>query len=82
MTRTQVYLDDNSYVQAQILAQQMSVPTASLIRKYVNTGIKTDLQKRGSARDALLELAEIGKGWGGPIDLALNHDDYLYGNKS
>jgi len=84
MTRTQVYLDDSAYVQIQILAQQMKVPAASLIRKYVSTGIKIDLKKRGSAREALLNLAKqakLYKGKKGPSDLSINHDYYLYGGE-
>jgi hypothetical protein len=82
MTRTQVYLDDNAYIQAQLLARQMSVPTAALIRKYVNQGIKNDLGKRETVRDSLMRIAKHAyKGKDAPNDLSINHDDYLYGDK-
>ena len=81
MTRTQVYLDDNAYIQAQLLARQMSVPTAALIRKYVNQGIKGDLNKRETASDSLMRIAKNAYKGKGPTDLSTNHDDYLYGDK-
>ena len=81
MTRTQVYLDDNAYIQAQLLARQMSVPTAALIRKYVNQGIKGDLNKRETASDSLMRIAKHSYKGKGPTDLSTNHDDYLYGDK-
>ena len=79
MIRTQVYLPQNLYTQIQLRAAQANQPAAVLIRKYLTDGYKKNF-KKGSAKEALLELARHA-GKGGPPDLATNHDDYLYGDK-
>ncbi len=81
MIRTQVYLNDDVYTQIQVQAQAQNQPAAALIRQYLALGIKKSV-KRETARAAFLKLAKIGKGVKkGPADLALNLDDYLYGDK-
>lgn len=76
MTRTQIYLPEDVYLQIKLTAKREGKPAAFLIRKYIVSGIKKG--KKTTAREALLGLVKLGIK--GPGDLSTRHDDYLYGN--
>lgn len=77
MIRTQVYLPKTLYQEVRLVAQAEKKAMAAIIRELLGQGI-AQKKKRRSAREALLDLAKLGKRLNlkGPKDLSVNHDKY------
>lgn len=77
MILTQVYLPKVLYNEVQLVAQGEKKARAAVIRELLEQGI-AQKKKQRSPREALLELARLGKRLNlrGPKDLSFNHDKY------
>lgn len=86
--RTQVYFDSDDFQIIEMLAASEGVKKAEIMRRVVKQGIVVEMEskkkKKKSAGEGLLAMAEDAKkrGISGPVDLAENMDEYLYGSKS
>lgn len=77
MIRTQVYLPDDLYREMRLVSMADNVKTSDLFRNGLRTEIKRRLNKRKRKPFPLMNMIAKG-GSGGPKDLAINHDYYLY----
>lgn len=78
MMRTQIYLPEEEHRQITQLAQQKGQPMAEIIRVYIKKGLKEEKDIDRSGMEVMKKIANI-RAKGGPPDLAINHDYYLYG---
>ncbi|MBA3724537.1 MAG: ribbon-helix-helix protein, CopG family [Candidatus Levybacteria bacterium] len=79
MQRTQMYLDEKLRKDLKALAKREDKSMAEVARDILQEGVE---KKRSSVDNSgikiMLSLLDI-KAKGGPKDLAVNHDHYLYG---
>lgn len=77
MIRTQVYLPDDLYKDMLLVSKMFNIKTSDLFRAGLKKEIKNKLSKKKRTPFPLTNM--IGKGGkGGPSDLAINLDYYLY----
>lgn len=85
MKRTQLYLPEDLYLRLVQEARRQRRAMAALARDFLQAGVERE-RKRGKKGGAavLLRMAEEGRRLGvrAPKDLAVNHDRYLYGDRS
>ncbi|OGM30801.1 hypothetical protein A2630_00410 [Candidatus Woesebacteria bacterium RIFCSPHIGHO2_01_FULL_44_10] len=87
LQRTQIMLDQNTKTDLELLSQATGKSISLLIREYLSTPIKKERRKvlknkaKVNTAKVMLEMAKRAEqlGLGGPRDLAINHDYYLYG---
>ena len=79
MIRTQVYLTDELYNEIRLKAIKDKKAKAQILRELLEEGIKMK-KKKGSAGEALLNIAKLGEklDFKAPGDLSQNIDKYLY----
>lgn len=80
MHRTTILLPENLQREAEIFAQSRGVSLSELIRQQLQAVIKKKTRKKRSD-DPFFKRFKPWEGLG-PIDMAMNHDDYLYGEFS
>lgn len=78
MRRTQIYIDEKSYRQITLLAQERGSSMAETIRKVLQDWLKKQKKVDYSGKSVMQALANL-KLKGGPKDLSTNLDHYLYG---
>lgn len=78
MIRTQIFLPESTYEELKSLAREESKSIAAKIREVLSQRLKKHKPKK-TKKHYLEALAEL-KFKGGPRDLSVNHDKYLYGN--
>lgn len=68
------------YIRLQMRAKVTRKSITDVLRNILDEGLKTK-EKRGTARGAraLLELSQIAekRGWKGPADLSVKHNEYF-----
>lgn len=77
MLRTQIYLPEEYHHELAIIAHNLGVPKAVVIRKILKKALKNKEELIGGGND-LLALSKL-KIKGGPKDLSAKLDSYLYG---
>lgn len=85
MERTQLYLPAILKREALKRARAIDVSLAELVRQALQMLLSTKEEKKSVyGANVLLQMAAQAqkKHAKGPKDLAINHDDYLYGDKS
>ena len=78
MHRTTIMLPADLKAKAQRRAKQMGISLGDLIRQALKEAVKKP--GNGKAVDPLFADTAVYEG-PGPTDLAINHDEYLYGDK-
>lgn len=77
MLRTQIYLPEEYHQELAIIAHNLGVPKAVVIRKILKKALKNKEDLIGKGNN-LLSLSKLNFK-GGPKDLSANLDSYLYG---
>jgi|GEM_PF-1166639 len=80
MIRTQIYIPEIMHKQVSQLAQGQDTSMASIVRALLQSGLKNIAQVDNSGKDTLKKIANL-KFTGGPADISVNHDYYLYGDE-
>lgn len=75
MIRTQIYLPEDLYREIDIVATKEKKPKAHIIRDALKKGLAK--KKQETIGEAFRRLTAIAVK-GGPSDLSVNHDKYLY----
>lgn len=78
MIRTQIYIPEDEHRELLIVARKTGQPMAALIRSFIKRGLKEEKTIDRSGKETLKRLLAIGA-TGGPKDLSVNLDHYLYG---
>lgn len=78
MIRTQIYLDEDTHKDLNILARQEKESMAKIARDLLKEGLQKRKSTDSSGNQVLKNLLAI-KITGGPTDLSQNLDHYLYG---
>lgn len=78
MKRTQLYIDYETYLQAQAMAKSTRTTVSNLVRQSLRAHIK-----RTSTGNSLVAIAKLSREFpdlpGTPRDISANLDHYLYG---
>lgn len=84
MRRTQIYLTKSQQMLLRDRAQKYSTTVSEVVRDLIDQGLKQKNKTKPKKHESLFEAAQrISRlGANGPKDLAINHDEYLYGKKS
>ena len=77
MIRTQVYIPDDLYKDMLLVSNTYKIKTSDLFREGLKTVIKKKLAVKKNKPYPLSNMIGAG-GHGGPTDLAINLDYYLY----
>lgn len=80
MRRTQIYLPEQTYEEMREWAREESKSMAEKIREVLDQRLKRHKPKK-KKKHFLEALSEL-QFKGGPKDLSVNHDKYLYGEKN
>jgi hypothetical protein len=75
MVRTQISLTEEQYAAVKGIAAERGVSLSAVIRETVDNLV---VLSRRNAADGFLSIAGIGDS--GRVDIAVNHDEYLYGD--
>lgn len=78
MIRTQLYLPEELTLELKLLAQQLDVPIAEVIRKALTKGIHEVKKKKTKGLEGIVGMIKSDKA---PRDLSEKLDKYLYGGK-
>jgi hypothetical protein len=78
MIRTQFYLPEDLTWELKLLAQQLDVSLAEVVRKALIRGIPEIKKKRTKGLGAIIGMIKIDKA---PRDLSERIDKYLFGEK-
>ncbi|MEI6533127.1 MAG: CopG family transcriptional regulator [Candidatus Roizmanbacteria bacterium] len=78
MKRTQIYLPEKEHAEIKRLADATGTSIAEVIRGYVEVGLKKNTNIDKSGKKVMMDLMNM-RFSGGPPDLSINHDHYLYG---
>ena len=78
MIRTQVYIPETLHNKLTRLAEAKGEPMAKVVRDFLEDGIRKAQQTDDSGITTLRRIANL-KLKGGPRDLSINLDHYLYG---
>ena len=80
MHRTTILLPENLQAEAEAVARSQGVSLGELIRRQLQSAIKRKVRRKRS-EDPLFKKF---KPWAGPgpTDMAIHHDEYLYGKFS
>ena len=74
------YFPKDLYVALSLKAKAKKINITTMLRHYVERGLKEDRRKEKSAGIAALwNLVKLGEkaNWSGPSDLSVNHDRYF-----
>ena len=82
MIRKQLYIDEDLELGLKMLAARTGRSEAEHVRAALRSYINQQLTTPSSGHDLLLDLIGLVDDPGGPDDVAVNHDHYLYGRKS
>ena len=75
-----MYLEEQIHKDLTVLAKQEKKSMADVTREILKEGIKKRKATETSGKQVLQKLLNM-RVTGGPPDLSLNHDSYLYGGK-
>lgn len=78
MIRTQIYIPEDEHKELLTVARKTGQPMAAIIRSFIKHGLKEEKTVDRSGKDVLKRLLTIGA-TGGPKDVSVNLDHYLYG---
>lgn len=78
MIRTQIYIPETIHNKLMRIAEAQGTAMAQLVRTFIEDGLKRTEDVDYSGKTALQNILNI-HAQGGPRDLSVNHDHYLYG---
>ncbi len=78
MIRTQIYLPEEEHKAVIQIARHKKQPMAEVIRMFIKLGLRQEKTVDRSGIEVMKKIANM-KLKGGPTDLSVNHDYYLYG---
>ena len=78
MIRTQLYLPEELRLELRLLAQQLNVPVAEVVRKALIKGIPQVKKKKARGLDVIVGMIKFDKA---PKNLSENLDRYLFGER-
>ncbi|MGH3546412.1 MAG: ribbon-helix-helix domain-containing protein [Mycobacteriales bacterium] len=81
MMRKQLYIDEDLDRALKSIANRTGKPEAEHVRAALRSYLPTQSSPTAAADDPLLDLIALVKDPAGPTDVAIHHDDYLYGAK-
>lgn len=79
MIHTEIDIPTHVYEDIKRFAEANRRPTDQVLREAIDLGVSNLWRNKAKPHRGLSQLAELGIK--GPKDLALNLDNYLYGNK-
>jgi hypothetical protein len=77
MIRTQIYIPDDMHADLSFIAKQKKTSFAEVARVLIKKGLSEEKVKDVSGKKALANIIDM-KVKGGPRDLSLKIDSYLY----
>lgn len=80
MVRKQIYLTKELAQDVYFLSLKEKKSQAEVVRSALTEGVERHFRRIRKKSGSLLDLAKLG--FRGPGDLSVNHDEYLYGEKS